>query len=204
MPALLRTALTGTVTWLGVQRRPVEALEIFGEPVAEMPLTFAGFADETHAGLTRPSCSRVLGQHPRGTTIRNSRQLCLVCAQEMAQVAATLGMERIDPAWLGASVVISGLPDFSHLPPSSRLQGPDGVTLVVDMENRPCQEPAITMARATGGQGKAFKTAAQGKRGVTAWVEREGTLRIGDSLTLHIPDQRPWAHLDTARAGKAG
>jgi hypothetical protein len=26
-------------------------------------------------------------------------------------------------------------------------------------------------------------------------------LRLGDVLTLHIPDQRVWAHLDAARAG---
>jgi hypothetical protein len=201
MPALIPTDFSGRITWLGTQRRPVEKLEIFGEPVTEMPLTFAGYADEVHAGLTRPSCSRVLAQHPRATEIRNVRQLCLVSGDEIAEVAATLGMDRIDPAWLGASVVITGIPDFTHLPPSSRLQGPDGVTLVIDMENRPCQEPAVTIAKATGGQGKAFKFAATGKRGVTAWVERPGTLHIGDSLRLHIPDQRVWAHLETTRSG---
>jgi hypothetical protein len=193
MPALIPTIHSGRITWLGVQRQPVEKLEIFSQPVAEMPLTFAGFAEEVHAGLTRPSCSRVLKQHPRGTTIRNVRQLCVVSAEEMAEVAAKLGMEQIDPAWVGASVVIDGIPDFTHLPPSSRLQGPDGVTLVVDMENLPCQEPAVTMAKATGGQGRAFKDAAKGKRGVTAWVEREGSLHVGDVLSLHIPAQRAWA-----------
>jgi len=204
MPTLLPTGHVGRVTWLGTQRRPVEKLEIFGEPVDEMPLTFAGFAEEVHAGLTRPSCNRVLAQHPRGTEIRNVRQLCVVSAEEMAEVAARLGMARIDPAWVGASLVVEGIPDFTHVPPSSRLQGPDGVTLVVDMENRPCQEPAVTMARATGGQGKTFKTAAEGMRGITAWVEREGVLRIGDRLRLHVPDQRAWAHLDAARAGAKG
>ncbi|MFM7445122.1 MAG: sulfurase, partial [Tabrizicola sp.] len=37
-----------------------------------------------------------------------------------------------------------------------------------------------------------FKTAAHGKRGITAWVERPGTLRLGDMLRLHIPAQRGW------------
>ena len=201
MPALIPTNFTATVEWLGVQRRPVEALEIFGEAVDVMPLTFAGFEAEVHAGETRPSCSRVKAQHPKGTTIRNVRQLCVVSAEEMEAVASTLGMDHINPAWVGASVVLRGIPDFTHLPPSSRLQGPDGVTLVVDMENHPCQEPAVTMAKATGGQGKAFKSAAQGKRGVTAWVEREGTLHIGDVLRLHIPAQPVWPHLETARQG---
>jgi hypothetical protein len=131
MPALIPTDHYGTVTWLGAQRLPVENLAIRAEPVAEMPLTLAGFAEESHGGLTRPSCSRVLALHPRGTAIRNSRQLCLVSAEEMAEVASGLGLEHWDHAWVGASVVLSGIPDFSHLPPSSRLQGPDGVTLVV-------------------------------------------------------------------------
>lgn len=203
MPALMPTDQWGTVVWLGAQRLPVADLVIRAEPVAEMPLSFAGFAEESHAGLTRPACIRVAAQHPRGTPIRNVRQLALVGAEEMAEVAAALGLARFDYAWVGASVVIGGFPDFSHLPPSSRLQGPDGVTLVVDMQNRPCQEPAVTISRATGGQGKAFKAAAAGKRGVTAWVEREGVLHLGDRLRLHVPDQRAWAGLDAARARPA-
>jgi hypothetical protein len=202
MPALLATAFTARVVWLGVQRIPVGPdLVIHGEPVAEMPLTFAGFAGESHAGLTCPSSSRVRDQHPRGTTIRNVRQLAVVSAEEMAAVATDLGLPAMDYAWVGASLVIEGIPDFSRVPPSSRLQGPDGVTLVIDMENRPCLEPAVTIGKARPGQGKAFKSAAQGRRGVTAWVEREGSLRIGDSLRLHVPDQPAWPHLDAARAG---
>mgnify|MGYP001491102775 CR=1 FL=1 len=92
----------------------------------------------------------------------------------------------------GASLVLEGIPDFTHLPPSSRLQGPDGVTLVVDMENLPCQEPAVTIEKARPGLGKGFKPAAEGKRGVTAWVEREGTLRLGDEMRLFVPAQRGW------------
>lgn len=202
MPIALKpTDFTARVVWMGTQEVPVENLVITSVPVAEMPLTFAGYARESHAGETRPSCSRVLAQHPRGTTIRNTRQLCLVSAEEMAEVAADLGLTaEWNHAWVGASLVLEGIPDFTHVPPSSRLQGPDGTTLVVDMINHPCQEPAVTIARATGGRGKTFKTAAMGKRGVTAWVEREGTLRLGDVLRLHVPDQRPWAHMDTARA----
>lgn len=192
MPALIPTDHTARVVWLGFQPVPVEKLVITARPVEVMPLTFAGFEGEVHAGLTRPSCSRVLKQHPKGTTIRNVRQLCVVSAEEMAEVARDMGLERMDYAWVGASLVLEGIPDLTHLPPSSRLQGPDGVTLVVDMENLPCQEPAVTIEKALPGQGKGFKRAAEGKRGVTAWVEREGTLRLGDELRLHIPAQRGW------------
>jgi hypothetical protein len=199
MPALIPTTHSARVVWLGAQPEPVEKLVIRSVPVPEMPLSFAGFAGESHAGLTRPSCSRVVKQHKRGTEIRNVRQLAIVSAEEMAEVAAVMGLAAMDYAWVGASLVVEGIPDFTHLPPSSRLQGPDGVSLVIDMENRPCQEPAVTIDKALPGQGKGFMRAATGKRGVTAWVEREGVLRLGDVLTLHIPDQRVWAHLDAAR-----
>jgi hypothetical protein len=194
MPALNPTSVTGTITWLGVVPHR-DAPELDGAPLAEMPLTFAGYAGEVHAGLTRPSCSRVSSQYPRDTEIANVRQLSVISAEELDEIAQTLGLDALDPVWLGASVVIRGIPDFTHVPPSSRLQTQDGVTLTVDMENRPCQFPAKTVERARPGHGKAFKEAAQGKRGVTAWVERPGTLRIGDTVTLHIPDQRPWAGL---------
>jgi hypothetical protein len=194
MPALVPTAHVGRVVWLGrVAREVGPDLIIHGEPLPEMPLGFAGFAAEVHAGLTRPACSRVAALHPKGTTIRNTRQVSLVSAEEMGAVAAELGLDAFDYAWVGAGVVVEGIPDFTHVPPSSRLQGPDGATLVVDMENHPCIEPARTIERVRPGHGKRFKAAAAGRRGVTAWVEREGTLRLGDRLCLYVPAQRPWA-----------
>jgi hypothetical protein len=195
MPALISTAFEGRVTWLGyVPHRERAEIETVG--IEEMPLGFGGFAADCHAGESRPSCSRVTDQYPRGTTIRNVRQLSLVSAEELAQIAEALGLERVEPAWVGASVVVEGIPDFSHLPPSSRLQGPDGVTLTIDMQNRPCRFPAKTIETARPGHGKRFKEVAEGRRGVTAWVERPGTLRLGDVLRLHVPDQRPWAQLE--------
>lgn len=192
MPALTPTPHTGTIVWLGHQPDPVENQIIRAVPVDEMALDFGGFAGESHAGLTRPSCSRVLAQYPRHTEIRNVRQLCVVSAEEMAAVAAELGLTEWDHAWVGASVVISGIPDFTHIPPSSRLQAASGATLTVDMENHPCIEPAKTIELVHPGHGKAFKTAATGRRGITAWVERQGVLRLGDVVTLHVPAQRSW------------
>lgn len=191
MPALTPTSFTGKITRLG--RVPDRSTpEITTMALDEMLLSFAGAAGEVHAGLTRPSCARVTSQYPRDTEIKNTRQISVVCAQELAKIAKALDLDEIDPTWVGASIVVSGLPDFSHIPPSSRLQSQDGVTITVDMQNRPCIFPAKTIERDKPGHGKTFKTAAKGMRGVTAWVEREGTLRLGDTLTLHVPDQRAW------------
>ena len=191
MPALTPTAFSGKITWLG--RVPDRSTpEVTTIAMDEMPLTFAGAEGEVHAGLTRPSCARVTSQYPRDTEIKNTRQISIVSAAELTKIAETLGLDTIDPAWLGASIVIDGVPDFSHVPPSSRLQSQGGVTLTIDMQNRPCIFPAKTIERDKPGHGKTFKAAAKGLRGVTAWVEREGTLRLGDTLTLHVPDQRAW------------
>ncbi len=78
------------------------------------------------------------------------------------------------------------------MPPSSRLQTETGTTLTIDMENRPCHLPVKVIDAHIPEAGRAFKTASKGKRGVTAWVEREGLLRVGDSIRLHVPEQRGW------------
>ncbi|KNG95049.1 MOSC domain-containing protein [Pseudaestuariivita atlantica] len=192
MPALKPTDWSAEIVWLGSlvsEDRKV----MLGEEREALDLTFEGVEGECHAGLTRPSCSRVTSQYPKGTPIRNERQVSIVSAEELDEIATKLGLERIDPARLGATIVVRGIPDFTHIPPSSRLQAPSGATVCVDMENRPCQFPAKSIEAEHPGQGTGFKTAAKGKRGVTAWVAAEGRIAVGDTLTLHVPDQRAWS-----------
>lgn len=191
MPALVPTVFAGLVTWLGIV--PDRDAGLVSVARDRLRLTFAGAEGEAHAGLTRPACSRVAALHPRGTAIRNSRQISLVAAADLQAIATALGLAALDPGLLGATVVVSGLEDLSHLPPSSRLQAPDGATLVIDMENRPCTLPARAIETRHPGAGARFKAAAGGRRGVTAWVEREGVIRLGDRLALHVPDQPAWA-----------
>lgn len=197
MPVLKPTDYIGRIVWLGLVRDRNAALE--AEAVEEIVAGFAGPEGDAHAGLTRPSCSRVTAQYPKGTTIRNTRQFSILSAEELAQIAARMGVDRLDPALVGATMLVEGIPDFSHLPPGSRLQGERGATLVVDIENRPCQLPARPIEERHPGFGAKFKAAAQGRRGITAWVEREGSLQVGEALRLHIPDQPVWAHLEAVR-----
>ena len=197
MPALLPTEFTGIITWLG--RVPDREASLKSHALQDAHASFAGFEGEAHAGLTRPSDSRVLSQYPRGTEIRNVRQFSVVSAEDLAEIAQKMDLPEVPPDWMGASVVVQGIPDFTYLPPSSRLQTQDGTTLVIDMENRPCNLVARVIEDEVAGFGKRFKAAAEGRRGVTAWVEREGPLRVGDTVTLHIPDQPVWQHLEAAR-----
>lgn len=197
MPELKPTDYFAAVVWLG---RTVEVAPLLAAAeVGDLLLGFDGIAGEVHRGLTRPACSRVAGQYPEGAEIRNTRQLTLLSAEELAEIAAAMGLDRLDPALLGANVVVEGIPDFTHVPPSSRLQAESGATLVVDRVNLPCTIPSRAVEAAHPGFGKTFKPAAKGRRGVTAWVERAGTLTLGERLRLHVPDQRVWAHLGSAR-----
>lgn len=184
------TSHTATVTWVGSVPHARENIRSAARD--SLPLTYAGVPGENHEGITRAACVRVSARHPEGMEIANTRQLSILSVEEMAEIAAEIGLDTLDPEHLGASLVIEGIPDFTHVPPASRLQGPDGATIVIDVENGPCNFPAREIEKDEPGHGKAFKAAARGKRGVTAWVEREGTLKVGDALKLFVPDQREW------------
>lgn len=198
MPALIPTRHVADVVWLGVT--PDRSTALQSAPREVLRLSFAGPEGEDHGGLTRPSDSRVVAQYRRGTEIRNVRQLSILSQEDIAAIARDMGLPALSPTFFGATMVLSGIPDFTRIPPSSRLQDEDsGATLTVDMENRPCTLVSKEIEAAHPGFGKAFKPAAEGRRGVTAWVEREGEIRLGARLRLHIPDQPPWPHAEAAR-----
>jgi len=194
MPALTPTDYTARITWLG---RVIEGNSTMrSEPMSEAMARFGGFEGEAHSGITRPSCVRVTSQHPKGTTINNVRQLSVMSAEEIVQIASKMGLSDIDPTLLGVSMIIEGIADFTHVPPSSRLQcEANGTTISIDMLNRPCVLPGREIEKEHEGFGAKFKPAAVGMRGVTASVEREGLLRVSDIMRLHIPDQRAWSPL---------
>lgn len=191
MPSLIPTGHFGTITWLGRVADRDRALS--SSATTEIRATFAGPEGEAHGGLTRPACSRVAAQYPRDTEIRNVRQFSVLSREEIDAIAREMGLNDLDPALFGATMVIDGIPDFTHVPPSSRLQADSGATLVVDMENQPCTLVSREIEGTHKGFGKLFKPAAEGRRGVTAWVEREGAFRLGDRVRLHVPAQRAWS-----------
>lgn len=192
MPVLSRTELTGKIAWLGLVAD--RKAKLSSDPVAQVDARFEGLVGEYHSGLVRESCSRVRDQYPVGTRIRNTRQISIVSEEEMAETARALALDDLAPEWVGANIVISGIPDLTHLPPSSRLTFEGGASLVVDMENAPCQWPAREIETHRPGHGKGYKAAAKGRRGLTAWVEAEGLIRLGDIVRLHVPPQRIYAH----------
>lgn len=160
----------------------------------ELMLTFDGIVGDCHSGRSRESDSRTLKQYPRGTEILNSRQVSIVSVEEMAEVAGRLGIPEVKPEWVGANLLVSGIPDFTLLPPSTRLMFSSGVTLIIDIENAPCKYPAEVIERHHPGHGLAFPKVAVNKRGVVARVEKEGVIRQSDVIGLYLPPQRLYPH----------
>lgn len=193
MPALKPTDYFATVNWLGSVLD--SSVDLTSQALERMAVNYSGYDPEYHSGLTRPSCSRVVQQYPRDTKIRNCRQLSIVSQEELDLIAQDMALQMLEPRLIGASVVIEGIPDWSHVPPSSRLIGEGGPGLIIDMENRPCHLPVPFIEAENPGRGKGFKAAAKGRRGVTASVEQVGTLKLGMKMRLHIPDQPIWSEL---------
>ncbi|MEY8830328.1 MOSC domain-containing protein [Sedimentitalea sp. XS_ASV28] len=193
MSTMKEAAYEGEVTWLGLVPEGIASDRIHAEPRPALDFDMGGARGEHHYGETRASCVRVTMLYAKGTRIRNVRQVSILAQEDLDTIAERMGLDRFDPAWLGASIVLRGIPDLSHVPPSSRLQSTSGLTLTVDMENLPCVLPGREIEREHPGFGKAFKPAAAGRRGVTAWVEHPGSLSRGDRMRLFVPTQPPWS-----------
>lgn len=147
-------------------------------------LTWAGIDGDRHAGPVRAADART-PWHRRGTEIANTRQLSIVSYEECAEIALLLGIDRVDPALLGANLVVRGLPALSLLTPASRLQFPSGATIFITEQNAPCRHPAdrLAQAHAVPGLSTKFARAAIGRRGLVGLVERCGEVAVGDAVS---------------------
>jgi len=179
-------AQIGSVLGVLVARDPDD---LVSTPQEQATLTFAGLEGDRHAGITRRAGGRT-PFYPVGTEIRNDRQVSLVSAEELAQVAATLGLPEIRAEWLGANLLLGGIPSLTLLPPATRLFFSGGVVLVVSGENLPCSNPGRVLQiqfPAVSDLASEFPRAALHKRGLVAVVERPGSLRVGEEVHVQIP-----------------
>ena len=89
-----------TVTGLGIADT---AGSFVCRPVPQLQLVWGGLEGDRHFGMTMKSNVRQR-HHPRGTELRNSRQLSILTDEELAQIATTLAIARIGFEWLGGNL----------------------------------------------------------------------------------------------------
>jgi hypothetical protein len=168
----------------------LDQVSLVTTPQPQVTATFAGFEGDRHAGITRKADSRT-PHYPRGTEIRNDRQVSIVSVEELAQIAAAMDLPEIKPEWLGANLLLQGIPNLTRLPPMSRLFFDAEVVLVVQAENLPCQHPGkiIQDAYSRPGLQGLFPKAGMHLRGLVAYVERPGTILPGEPVEVEIPQQ---------------
>lgn len=159
-------------------------------------ITMEGFDGDNHAGITMSSNSRT-PHFRRGTVIRNSRQVSLVSAEELNQVAQALKIPHLLPEWLGANLLLSKVPNLTQVPPSTRLFFPQEAVIVIEAENFPCIGPARLIQEQfpdIPNLAAAFLKHAMHKRGLVAWVERAGFIQAGDTVRLEVMPQVSYSY----------
>jgi hypothetical protein len=162
--------------------------------VERLDLSLEGIAGDRHAGFVRPADSRV-PWYRRGELIHNERQISLVAMEELAEIAAVLGLPGVEPEWLGANVAVEGVTAFSALPRGTRIVASSGAVLAVTDQNVPCRLAGRALAEAAGADDAlalSFVEAARRRRGVVAYVDRAGPIAEGDTLALRVPEQWIW------------
>lgn len=145
-----------------------------------------GFVGDKHTGVTHPADSRT-PYYQRGAMIFNDRQVTIVSVEELTEVAARLGVPKIEPEWLGANILVSGIPQLSRLSPGTRLFFSGGVGLYVTHSNNPCAGPGkIIQALHPEMEGltAAFIKQAMHHRGVVAVVDLPGEIHTGDTIKV--------------------
>ena len=165
--------------------------EFLTESVQQLDFDFEGIPGDRHSGYTKPVGPREK-HYPKSSTIRNNRQWSAVCSHEMDRIAENLAIGKIEPEWIGANLLISGIDQFSAMPPLTHLKimgkGVTPVTLVVFEQNQPCFKPD-KFIKELGNKEPAmgFSKAAFGIRGLLGWVDHPGTIHVGDKVEAFAP-----------------
>lgn len=164
----------------GFRTRPVDALDVDLE----------GIPDDRHRGFIRKAGGRE-PWYPRGTAIRSGRQITVVSVEDLAAIASDLDLPALDPALIGANVVVEGVAHASFLPAGTRLFFESGASLVVEGQNAPCRISGRALAEAHPGRPDlelGFVKAGDRRRGLLATVERAGRIAPG-AVKARLPEQ---------------
>ncbi len=154
--------------------------------VDSVDVDFEGFPGDKHSGLTKLSDSRTKF-YPRGTRIRNSRQISLVSKEELDIVKERLEIDRLLPEWMGANLFIEGVPSFTDIKPNTRFFFSSGAVLLVTSDNLPCATMTEEICKYFPDKpdlNSKVINASMNLRGLVAVVELPGKIMKGDELRV--------------------
>jgi len=162
--------------WPSNQTHPV--------PVPALECDWAGPQGDRHYGLTMLSDARQKAAFPRGTEIRNHRQVSIVDISELSAIAINMGLTHLEPGTIADNIATAGIPELTQLPPLTRLIFQGGVVIMTGGENLPCTIAGALVADHYGSRPESFPAAAMGLRGITGWIEHPGTIRAGEAVQV--------------------
>ncbi|POF32313.1 MOSC domain-containing protein [Roseibium marinum] len=168
------------------------------EAVDSLELTFEGIPGDRHSGITRKSGGRE-PWYPRGTQMCNERQVSLLSVEELGLIADRMELDDVRAEWIGGNILVTGIANFTRVPPRTRLAFEGGAVIRVDGENMPCRfAGAAIAARNSGREGLdlLFPQRAAGLRGLVGFVEKPGIVSAGQAVTAHIPEQWIYTNLN--------
>ena len=113
---------------------------------------------------------------------------------ELAEIARRMDIREVRPEWVGANLLISGVPQLSMLPAGTLLFFRGGVTIKVDSQNGPCRIAGRAVAENAGmpdhdAGSLLFPKMARRLRGLVGWVEKPGEIGRGEQVSVRIPEQ---------------
>jgi hypothetical protein len=185
---------TQTITGRIVQTLTTPAQNHFRTTeVPSLTAELQGIPGGRHYGFTRKAGARE-PWYQRGMEMRSGRQISIVSVEDLAEIGRRMELPRIEPGWIGANMVVAGIPNFTLIPWGARLFCADGAVLVNEGENAPCRFAGAEIAANFSTREKLdilFPRAAIHLRGIVASVERAGVIAPG-ALMVQIPEQKLW------------
>jgi MOSC domain-containing protein YiiM len=152
---LLEVPQVGQVTWIGVRGEPDEAMTVLTDVEAV-----------AERGLVGDRAGRKRG---------GNRQVTLVQAEHLAVLASLTGALEVRPEQLRRNLLVSGVNLLALV--KLRFAVGEEVVLVGTGPCAPCQKLDQTL-------GLGGFQAARGHGGITARVERGGTIRLGSTVRV--------------------
>lgn len=137
---------------------------------------------------------------PKDIQVANMREFSAISVEELEEISKNMSLpERIPFGCLGENIVISGIGDFSKLPPNTQLffETPThqkrACSLLVCDRNNPCLEPGKNIAEYFADEklDTMFPKAAMGRRGLVGIVYTSGKIKVGDKVFAYTFTETP-------------